>query len=323
MRDLVVYPNCSKGGVSTVIRARAVAEPRRKIDAVFFEDRGGAHVFDELPNLRSLIIRRDRSAAALAYMASTFTYERASVLSSPSTVEHLAGKVPLLRYEFHSSDLDIVRAEIGKLALSHIDEISAPTQYMAEHVSGLLPRSERSKVLVVPNLVDTGTFHPDGPSDFGAASADAMTQDGTPLVWVGRFDKGKGHRHFARMLAAMPSDYYGVVVVSLEKEPERVAAFLSECASMGVLDRVRIYLNLPQHELASLYRWARDRGGWAVSTSLLESFGYFVAESTSCGLRVAAFDLPVWKEHERRHLIHSVPIGSVRDLAEIVRAGAR
>lgn len=321
MTDLIVYPNCSNGGVSTVIRGRATADPGNGIDAVFFEDRGGSHAFDDLPNVRSLISRRDRSGAALTYMATVFGYERASVLSAPQTVEHLAGKVPTLRYEFHSSDLDVVRREISELSLDVVDEITAPSSFMAEHVEGLLPRVHRSKVSVEPNLIDAGTFRIDGSADFAEFSTDIALRQSRPLVWVGRFDQGKGHRHFARLLAALPEEFVGVMVVSLEREPERVSAFLSECAAMGVLDRIRIHLNLPQRELASMYRWARDLGGWAVSTSLLESFGYFVAEATACGLPVAAFALPVWAEHSRQELINEVPIGSVRDLAAVVAAG--
>lgn len=318
MSDLIVYPNASKGGVSTVIRGRAVADPQRRIDAVFFEDKGGARVFDDLPNVRSLIVRRDRRAAALQYAVRTFQYDNVSVLSSPEVVEMLAGKVRRLRYEFHSSDLDIIKREISKLDPGAIDEFSTPTRYMRDHVAGMLPAADKHKVRVVPNLVDTRIFRPDGPDEF-LAGAEA-SRSWIPLVWVGRFDKGKGHRHFARLLAALPSHYEGVMVVSLESEPDRVAGFLSECAAMGVLGRVRIHLNLPQEELATLYRWARNRGGHAVSTSLLESFGYFVAEATSCGLPVAAFDLPVWAEHERQSLISTVATGSVKDLAAVIQA---
>lgn len=317
MNDLIVYPNASKGGVTTVIRGRAVAKPQRRIDAVFSEDKGGASAFVDLPNVRPVIMRRDRLGAALTYMAKTFRYETASVLSSPKAVEHLAGAVPLLRYEFHSSDLAVIESEIAKLDLGAVDEITAPTQYMVDQVHDLLPRSQRSKLAVLRNLVDGEVFRKEGPAEFVDRSDQALSS-AVPLIWVGRFDKGKGHRHFARLLAALPAQYMGVMVVSLEKDPERITAFLSECAVMGVLDRVRIHLNLPQVELAELYRWARERGGFAVSTSVLESFGYFVAEATACGLRVAAFDLPVWDEHDRQHLIERVPIGSVRALAETV-----
>lgn len=319
MRELIFYPNRSKGGVTTVIRGRAAADPGRHFDAVFLEERGGATAFDDLPNVESIVIRKDRSEAALKYLVSMREYERASVLSSPETVSHLAGALPV-RYEFHSSDLKVVKAEIDAVNLDLIDEIAAPSEYMAEHVRSLLPKVHRRKVIVIPNLVDEGTFSPQGPATFFADGAGPAAADARPLVWVGRLDRGKGYRHFVRAVAALPENFYGIMVISLESGPDRVSAFLNECAAMGVQQRIQLYLNLPQQDLASLYRWARDCSGLAVSTSLLESFGYFVAEANACGLPVVAFELPVWREHKRRELIESVPIGSVHHLVQAIRS---
>lgn len=322
MNELIYYPNCSMGGVTTVIRGRAIAQTSRRFDAVFVEDRGGKRAFDDLPNVRSLVIRKDRKGHALNYMVERFGYEQVSVLSDPSAVDDLAGKVESLRYEFHSSNLDIIKSEVGKLTFDAIDEIAAPTEFMAQQISDLLPSAQRRKLGVVPNLIDEHTFSESGPSDFYVETVTPALRDARPLVWVGRFDRGKGPRHFVRLLASLPDDYVGVMVVSMEKDPARVSDILSEAAVMGVMDRISIHANLPQADLAKLYRWARDRNGWAVSTSLLESFGYFVAEAAACGLPVAAFHLPVWREHKAQELIHSVPIGSVHHLAELIRSGA-
>lgn len=320
MRDLIVYPNASKGGVSTVIRGRALHDSERAFDAVFFEDRGGAHAFDDLPNVRVSVIRRDRSVAAINYMLSVFEYDLVSVLSAPEIVAQVAGKTPRLRYEFHSSDLGVVRSEVGKIDFGLVDEISVPTRWLAEQVGDLLPEKFRDLLSVVPNRVDLSNFSREGSTEFYAVEAD-FPESAVPLVWVGRFDQGKGFRHFARLLGGLSERYVGIVIVSLENSPDRVSAFLSECAAMGVLSRVRIHSDLPQSVLADLYRWTREREGWAVSTSLMESFGYFVAEATACGLRAAVFDLPVWAEHPSRELISVVPIGSVNGLIQTISAG--
>lgn len=318
MKELIVYPNCSKGGVTTVIRGRAAADPELALDAMFFEDRGGSNAFDDLPNVRASIIRKDRAKSALQYMAKTQHYDAVSVLSAPAFVEALAGLVPLLRYEFHSSDLSVIKSEIAQINFAQVDEILAPTEYMANQISNLLPHIHRGKMRVEPNLVDERTFSIDGDADFYFPGSQSEVPGGIPLVWVGRFDNGKGYRYFIRLLASLPKEYFGVVVVSLEKDPARASAFLNECAVMGVSDRVQLFLNLAQGDLSALYRYARDRNGYAISTSLLESFGYSVAEATACGLRVAAFQLPVWREHPRQSLITTVPTGSVQDLASAV-----
>lgn len=318
MKELIVYPNCSKGGVTTVIRGRAAADPELALDAMFFEDRGGSNAFDDLPNVRASIIRKDRAKSALQYMAKTQHYDAVSVLSAPAFVEALAGLVPLLRYEFHSSDLSVIKSEIAQINFAQVDEILAPTQHMVGQITNLLPHIHRSKLRVEPNLVDGRTFTVEGDANFYNQDSRNEAPGGVPLVWVGRFDNGKGFRYFIRLLASLPKEYFGVVVVSLEKDPARASAFLNECAAMGVSDRVQLFLNLSQEDLATLYRTARNRNGWAISTSLLESFGYSVAEATACGLRVAAFHLPVWQEHPRQSLITSVPTGSVQHLTGTV-----
>lgn len=318
MKELIVYPNCSKGGVTTVIRGRAAADPELALDAMFFEDRGGSNAFDDLPNVRASIIRKDRAKSALQYMAKTQHYDAVSVLSAPAFVEALAGLVPLLRYEFHSSDLSVIKSEIAQINFAQVDEILAPTQHMVGQITNLLPHIHRGKLGVEPNLVDERTFTPNGDANFYSPASHNQVPGGIPLIWVGRFDNGKGYRHFIRLLAALPKEYFGVVVVSLEKDPARATAFLNECAVMGVSNRVQLFLNLSQVDLSKLYRCARDRNGWAISTSLLESFGYSVAEATACGLRVAAFHLPVWLEHPRQDLISTVPTGSVKDLASVI-----
>lgn len=318
MKELIVYPNCSKGGVTTVLRGRASTNPDLALDAIFFEDRGGRNAFDDLSNVRASIIRKDRAKSALQYIAGTQNYDAVSILSAPAFVEPLAGRVPLLRYEFHSSDLAVVKKEIDHINFAQVDEILAPTQYMVGQICNLLPHIHRSKLRVEPNLVDANTFTTEGDADFYLPSAGNERPGGIPLVWVGRFDNGKGYRHFVRLIASLPQEYFGVVVVSLENDPGRATAFLNECAVMGVPDRIQLFLNLSQADLSKLYRCARDRNGWAVSTSLMESFGYSVAEATACGLRVAAFHLPVWREHPRQNLITVVPTGSVQDLTAAV-----
>src|SRR5699024_4677826 len=219
----------------------------------------------------------------------------------------------------HTSNINVIIKELQVLNLDTVDEITVPSQQMSMAVEPLLTQEHKHKLQVLPNLVDKNVFRPDGPLDFYTKQTTPAVGK-VPLVWVGRFEEGKGFRQFLRALAELPTEYFGIVVVSLEKGPERPTEFLMECAVNGVSDRVELYLNQPQTEIAKLYRWTKTRGGAAVSTSLLESFGYFVAEATACGLPVVAFELPVWKEQEHSQLISSVPIGSVSSLVNNLKA---
>lgn len=88
---------------------------------------------------------------------------------------------------------------------------------------------------------------------------------------------------------------------------------------MGVGRRVHMFANLSRRDVAGLYRSARERNGWLVSTSLMESFGYSVAEALVCNLRVAGFELPAFRSFDNAELLNMVDIGSVSELAELVR----
>lgn len=321
MKQLIVYPNASKGGITSVIRGRAAAEPNVHFDALFFADRGGSQAFADLKNVRSAIIPKGRAESAAKYLYSKNFYDTISILSAPSIMKHLVDVSAHVRYEFHSSDMNVNKREIDNLDLGQLDEVSVPSRFMASSIKQLIPAQFRKKITVTPNLVDQTIFSSQGSTDFYRDNQSIrMPSNAIPLVWVGRFDEGKGYRHFLRALSNLPSNYYGVVVVSLEKDPSRASAFLNEAAVAGVFDRVELYLNQSQHEMAKLYRWAAQRGGLAISTSLLESFGYFVAESTACGLPVVAFDLPVWKEHENQDKISTVTVGSVTELVKVIQA---
>lgn len=318
MQELIIYPNASKGGISSVIRGRATAYPYIRFDVIFLEDRGGSQAFSDLPNVRTSIISRGRAETAIEYLVQTNSYSTVSVLSYPSIVKRIASLANHIRYEFHSSDMNVNRREIASLDLNLVDEFTAPTNFMIRSIESVLPPHQWRKLRMLPNLVDSKTFSRTGPSDFYREGTRTQPA-GIPLVWVGRFDDGKGYRHFLRTLASLPNQYFGIVVVSLEKDPDRASAFFNECAAMGVTERVHLFLNQPQSEMAKLYRWAAEREGRAVSTSLLESFGYFVAEATACGLPVVTFDLPVWEEHTNRDLITSVTVGSVTSLVEALQ----
>lgn len=320
MKQLIVYPNASKGGITSVIRGRAAAEPNVRFDVLFFNDRGGSQAFADLKNVRTAILPKGRAEFAAKYLHSQNSYDTISILSAPSMMKHLADVSAHVRYEFHSSDMSVNKREIDALELGSIDELSVPSNFMASAIQHIIPAQFRKKLSVTPNLVDGTIFSAEGTTDFYRdLPSERSSSNAIPLVWVGRFDEGKGYRHFLRALGMLPSKYYGVVVVSLEKDPSRASAFLNEAAVAGVFDRVELYLNQSQFEMAKLYRWAAQRGGRAVSTSLLESFGYFVAESAACGLPVVAFNLPVWKEHENQNKISTVPVGSVTELVRAIQ----
>ncbi|MGY5318969.1 hypothetical protein ACXA45_06985 [Neomicrococcus lactis] len=320
MRKLIVYPNLSKGGVSAVIRGRATSEPETNFDALFFNNKGGADSFTDLPNVETVLVNASRARHYLTFLTNQVQYDEISVLSAPEIANVVSAlDQNAVHYEFHSSDMGIIANEIKVLELDRLASIHAPSRVMVHKIRELLPRRIWKRLSVLPNLVDNTNFTTSGPADF-FENTGFEDSGKIPLLWIGRFDQGKAFAHFARLLGALPENYVGHVVVSLEDDPARANKFLSECAAMGVLERVRIYLNLSPATMANAYRSVKNAGGWLVSTSLNESFGYAVAEAASCGLRAAVSDLPVWDLFEPTGLVYRAPSGAVLRLAEIIEA---
>lgn len=319
MRKLIIYPNCSKGGVSSVIRGRAADEPNTQFDVVFFNDRGGLRTFADVSNVNVRIIREDRAIAYLTYTVSRIEYDSVHVLSTPKIANALVENPDVVVvYEFHSSNMTVVEQEIKELSVDKMSQIAVPSDMMKLKIGERLPRRTLARLIVISNLVDHRVFSQNGPSDFFDRDPNFAEQTLRPIVWVGRFDKDKGYQYALRVLAQLPKTYFGIFVVSLEHDPLRTSRFLSECDALGVRDRVQLYMNLSQPEISNLYRSARDRGGVYVSTSLMESFGYAIAESMECGLPCTAFQLPVLDIHSDRGQLYSVPVGDIQTMSKLI-----
>lgn len=312
MKHLIYYPNCSKGGVATVIRGRAADAPESQFHCVFVNDRGGRDAFVDLPNVQVRIVARDRLDAYLAYLDGQFDYHSISLLSDPRALNSSRFvDVAKVSYELHSSNMPIVRKELHEIDPGKCGRLIVPSAYMAQRIQGDAELPDGLVVEVRPNLVDQRLFHG------GEASTSFFAEGVIPLVWVGRFDKDKGVKHFVRALGLLPPEYHGYVIVSLESDPARAADFLGEVYASGVSSRVHLLMNVSQVRLSSMMREARDLGGAFVSTSLMESFGYSVVEALRCGLRVVAFELPPFAEHpDPLNLLRQVDVGDVGALAQ-------
>lgn len=316
-RKIILYTNCSKGGVTSVIRNRALAEPDTEITAIFLNDRDGSSSFTDLANVNVRLVRRDRAISYLKYLLNSFTFDSVSILSEPEIANGVSAysSVPV-EYEFHSSDNTVIERELQILDLYRLDAIIVPSAFLRDKVSSLISRQSRLNILVEPNLVDTGTFIESFSDRFASF---AHFDHGNIVLWVGRFDKGKGYKQFLRILGALPPSFHGVAVVSLEADPSRAAEFFYEADCNNVSSRVTLFSNLSPKDMATLFGMARNSNGVLLSTSLMESFGYAVAEALAVGTPVVAYDLPALRElHDPSGLVHFVPIGSFHDAVKAI-----
>lgn len=313
MNVLSVYPNCSLGGMATVYKNRVLFGSKGRSTFVFRNDAGGRSDFEQLPNVDVKIVRGDRLANYVAYSVKVCDFDEVRVTSLPKLIKGIseAGAKKII-YEFHTSTEKVIEAEIKECDLSSVSEFWVPSAYLKNVVLQLLPNAYRNRVLIRPNIVNNNIF-----SD-AINFEDGRIFEGIPLLWVGRFDKGKNPKDFLRILSILPAKYTGVFVVSLEGDSERTDDFISEAFAYGVSDRIRLFMNLSSEEMGRLCQQIKHRKGLYCSTSLGESFGYSVAECLSSGLGVVAYDVGAIGEFENDNL-HLIDVGDMYEFANKIK----
>jgi len=277
--------------MSTVLRGRATNDTATTFDFLYHNEAGGRNSLAGTPNIMLHRVAKGRIDAMAQYLATTQSYRDISITSMPELANKVAGVRPdVVSYEVHSSDEGVVTKELAKLDPDRIAAIQVPSRFSAQMVAAVAPQFA-SRVSVRPNLLPAV-------EPLGADQTTNFDFEGrTPLLWVGRLDKGKNPNDFLRALALLPDIYTGIVVLSLENAPERISRFLGYAASLGLAKRIRVVMDLSPSRLAGLYAEVARAGGSFVSTSLMESFGYGVLEATSSGLRTVAYDVGALSEH--------------------------
>ncbi|MFJ2617902.1 glycosyltransferase family 4 protein [Glutamicibacter sp. NPDC087344] len=313
-RILTTYMNCSLGGMTSVYRARALHHPNTQFDHVFEADRGGRQAFVSLPNSSVRIIEENRSANYLSYLLSQVDYRQLRITSRPGLLDKLV--IPSntsVVYEIHSPNPKIIARELKSLSMERIDEIWTPSDWASQLVQSLLPARKHATIRTVPNLVDTTNFRTESTKSYSF-----LKREGKPVSWIGRLENTqKNYLDFLRILKLLPRDHYGLVIFSYENTPDRLERFLGDAAMLGVDDRLQIYGNVPQPEVADIHRAVRDAGGAFCSTALSESFGYAVLEAALTDCPVVAYDVGPLAEHPIP--VHLTAVGDLRGTAEAIR----
>ncbi|WP_193058230.1 glycosyltransferase [Glutamicibacter arilaitensis] len=316
---LVVYPNCSMGGMASVYRNRALSDENNLYHFVFNNDKGGVSFYEDLENAQITIVRKDRLVKYLEYLISITEYDEVCITSIPEVVKIFSDSDIRVTYEFHTSTDSIIESECKAFDVQEVDSINVPSEYLKAIVSQFVDSQAIGKLSVVPNLVDVSIFNsePIAGLDYKFGSDEKK-----PLIWIGRLDKGKNVNDFLRLLKVLGEDYVGIILLGLEDDPERFSRFMGYASSLGVKNRVYTLVNVPQPGIASLFSMVKARNGFYVSTSLGESFGYGVQEALDSGVSTVAYDVGALSERNSRSsevTYDLVDVGSISEMSRAIR----
>lgn len=317
---LVVYPNCSMGGMASVFRNRALSDKSNIYHFIFNNDKGGASFFEDLGNAHLTIVRRDRLENYLAYLISLINYDEVYIISIPGVVKIFKDTDIKVVYEFHTSTDSIIEKECEAFDVEDVDSINVPSEYLKAIVSQFLDSQAIGKLSVVPNLVDGSLFNSEPIAEVNYKFG---SDERKPLIWIGRLDKGKNVNDFLRLLKNLGEEYVGIILLGLEDDPERFSRFMGYASSLGVKNRVYTLVNVPQPGIAALFSMVKARNGYYVSTSLGESFGYGVQEALDSGVSTVAYDVGALSERSSQvteATYDLVDVGSISEMSRAIRA---
>ena len=176
--------------------------------------------------------------------------------------------------------VETYRRTLGRRAVRAADVLIATTRTYAETSRSLWHRAD---VEVVPNMVDTERFRPDG-RDLVDVRARHQTGDAPIALFVGRLTHHKGVEEFIQ--AAQWTDPVVHLVVGDGPRREQLERMAHALPSGKVVFAGRV----AARDLPSYYRAATI--GVLPSTSRLEAFGIAALESMASGRAVVVSDIP-------------------------------
>lgn len=178
---------------------------------------------------------------------------------------------------------------------------------ISEHADALLyPETEHLQQLLFEECPTLPHFCFDNPVDNMNFEYTAYPVREHPVVgWVGRLQKNKNWREFLqigqRLLREYPEMYLWIFQDNTLYDPEEKEGFDQFVAESGLSSRLILYSNIPHEQMADYMSIIGDSGGLLCSTSILEGFGYAVAEAMLCRCPVLSTD----SDGIRRLVIHN------------------
>jgi len=166
----------------------------------------------------------------------------------------------------------------------HANAVLYPgTPLVAALISVMLPHKT---LFSFPNPIDT--------TQFGYIAGKGRSGQSMPLLWIGRIHPNKGWMEYL-LIARELIDRGENPELWMFEDPllsalEHREAFAQTVMSLDLMDRIRLYPNVPRPQMADYFSSAADSGGMLLMTSLSEGAPYAVLEAMSCRCPVLTGD---------------------------------
>lgn len=178
-----------------------------------------------------------------------------------------------------------------------------PTDHLVEYFISICPWLHR---YIIPNIVDVQTFH----------FVPGETPHDPVIAWVGRLESNKNWREYLQIAkeirSSKPNLHLWMFHDPQLASEEQKQLFNEELYRLGLNDRLVVFTNIPNHVMPVYYSSIAASGGFLLSTSITEGFGYAVAEAVCCTCPVLSTD----SDGVRSFIVHNYsgkfyPLGNV------------
>ncbi|WP_311083612.1 glycosyltransferase family 4 protein [Paenibacillus polymyxa] len=175
-----------------------------------------------------------------------------------------------------------VVADAAPYLQNYADAVLLPdTTHLVNLFSTMCPWLNR---YVFPNVLDTRVFN-----------YVPNTPPASPVIaWVGRLEPNKNWRHFVDISYWMLQNRADLRIWMFYddtlSQPEDKIQFENMLAQLGMSTIIERFKSVPHAKMPLYYSMVGDSGGYLLSTSLVEGFGYAVAEAMACRCPVLSSD---------------------------------
>ncbi|AIQ52807.1 glycosyltransferase family 4 protein [Paenibacillus sp. FSL R7-0331] len=283
MKILFTFYNPS-GGMETLNRVRCEALAAQGIECHLLY----THPGEGQRNIRNIPVHIIRSDEALANLLAAHAFDLIVVCTDIDLAVRIRGHgySGLLIFELQG---------LGRIqeARAVIADFSGRIRKYTDAL--LYPETAHLRQLLREHLPDMPHYCFDDPVGLVNFEYTAYPPRKYPvLAWVGRLQANKNWREFLQigleLLKIRPELYLWMFQDDTLFDPDEKAAFEQFVAETGIASRLILYSNVAHEHMADYLSIIGDSGGLLCSTSVLEGFGYAVAEAMLCRCPVLSTD---------------------------------